>query len=215
MTGVQTCALPIFFNDVLDLSKIEAGKIELSVEEFEMKPLVDEVVATVEPLVERNGNRLSVDCPADIGIMRSDPMKLRQVLYNLLSNAAKFTENGDIRVRVYRAFSKNGPDDGGNMVIAVADSGSGIAPEQIEAAFTAFEQTDSSRETAQSGTGLGLPICRHYCAMMGGTISVDSELGRGSTFTVRLPAMLGTGKTPTEIKPAAGNAGGQRRRSTG
>jgi PAS domain S-box-containing protein len=206
--------LLLLVNDVLDLSKIEAGKTELSIEMLEIKPLVDEVVATVAPLVERNGNRLTVDCGTDAGVMRSDPTKLRQMLYNLLSNAAKFTENGDIRIRVYRADGEAGTDNGGNMVFVVADSGSGIAADQIDAAFTAFEQTDSSRDSPQAGTGLGLPICRHYCAMMGGTISVDSELGRGSTFTVRLPAHIG-GEAQTDIKPAAGNVGQRQKRYTG
>ncbi|UCH74741.1 MAG: HAMP domain-containing histidine kinase [Rhodospirillales bacterium] len=178
-------------NDVLDLSKIEAGKAELSIESFAIKPMVDEVVSTVGPMIERNGNRLAVDCPADLGDMRSDQTKLRQVLYNLLSNAAKFTENGDVHVRVHRTDSDRRASERGKLVFVVADTGAGIAPDQIEAAFTAFEQTDSSRGSAQAGTGLGLPLCRHYCAMMGGAISVDSEPGRGSTFTVRLPAVLG------------------------
>jgi len=202
-------------NDVLDLSKIEAGKTELSTEVFEIKPLVEEVVSTVTPLVERNGNRLTVYCRTDAGAMRSDPTKLRQVLYNLLSNAAKFTENGDIRVRVYRADGDAGADSSGNVIFVVADTGAGIAADQIEAAFTAFEQTDSSRDSTQAGTGLGLPICRHYCAMMGGTISVDTELGRGSTFTVRLPAMLGTGEPPADIKPAVRSVGKRQDRFTG
>jgi len=202
-------------NDVLDLSKIEAGKTELSIEVLEIMPLVDEVVSTVAPLVERNGNSLTVESRMDGDVMRSDPTKLRQLLYNLLSNAAKFTENGDIRVRVYRAEGEAGADNGGNIVFVVADSGTGIAADQIEAAFTAFEQTDSSRDSSEAGTGLGLPICRHYCAMMGGTISVDSEPGRGSTFTVRLPAMLGTGEAPTEIKPAANSVARRQNRFTG
>ncbi len=202
-------------NDVLDLSKIEAGKTEVSLEVFEIMPIVDEVVSTVAPLVERNGNRLTVDSRMVAGVMRSDPTKLRQLLYNLLSNAAKFTENGDIRVRVHRADGEAGADSGGNIVFVVADSGTGIAADQIEAAFTAFEQTDSSRESLQAGTGLGLPICRHYCAMMGGTISVDSELGRGSTFTVRLPSMLGSSEAPAEIKRTAGSVDRRQKRYTG
>ncbi len=177
--------------------------------------MVDEVVSTVNPLIESNGNRLSVDYQAESGRMRSDSRKLRQVLYNLLSNAAKFTENGTINVRVYHEDDERGPHRGGNMVFVVADSGAGIAPDQIEAAFTAFEQTDSSRDSLHAGTGLGLPICRHYCAMMGGTISVDSEPGRGSTFTVRLPARLGNDDAQADVNAAADTMAPHRRRHTG
>jgi PAS domain S-box-containing protein len=212
MAGRHLLAL---VNDVLDLSKIEAGKAELSIEEFELDQIVDEVVSTVTPLVKRNGNRLTVDCLTDCGVMRSDPTKLRQVLYNLLSNAAKFTANGEIHVRVYRSGEENGADGGGNIVIVVADTGAGIAADQIEAAFRAFEQTDSSRESNQAGTGLGLPICRHYCAMLGGTISLDSEPGRGSTITVRLPVVLDSGDASTGMEAATGGLERNRNRSTG
>ncbi len=202
-------------NDVLDLSKIEAGKAELAIEDFEIEPLVEEVVSTVTPLVEHNENRLTVDCSSDFGRMRSDPRKLRQVLYNLLSNAAKFTRNGTIHVRVYHSDDEEGTHRGGNMVFVVADTGAGIAPDQIEAAFSAFEQTDSSRDSPQAGTGLGLPLCRHYCAMMGGNIAVDSEPGRGSTFTVRLPARLGNGEAQVEADSADGGLAPHQRRYTG
>ena len=178
-------------NEVLDLSKVEAGKTELSVEQFDVRALADEIVATVKPLIDGNGNRLAVDFPDDIGRMQSDPTKLRQVLLNLLSNAAKFTEAGDIRLAVSRQGQSLGPDNPGNLVFTVSDTGHGIAPEQINAAFTAFEQTDSSRQNVQAGTGLGPPPSRHFCALMGGTISVESEVGKGSTFTVRLPAEIG------------------------
>jgi len=173
-------------NDVLDLSKIEAGKADISIEEVEIMPIVEEVVATVAPLVKKNGNRLSLDCRLDPGVMWADPMKLRQILYNLISNAAKFTQNGDIRVSAYWDGDRRsrGGDD---FLLVVSDTGVGIPAEQIEAAFSPFEQTDSSRDSPHTGTGLGLPICRHYCTMMGGTISVASEPGKGSTFTVRLP----------------------------
>jgi len=189
-------------NEVLDLSKVEAGKTELATAPFDLAPLVEEVVATVTPLIERNGNRIDVDCVGDIGSMQSDATKLRQVLFNLLSNAAKFTSGGDIRLAVARKGSNLGPDNPGNMVFTVSDTGHGIAPDQVEAAFTAFEQTDSSRAAIQGGTGLGLPICRHYCALMGGTISVESEIGKGSTFTVRLPAEIG-GEMPSATRPGA------------
>ncbi len=183
-------------NEVLDLSKVESGKTELSVREFGVKSLIDEIAATVTPLMSKKNNRLSVDCPADIGVMRSDSTKLRQVLLNLLSNAAKFTEAGEIRLGVSRQGSAIGPGNRGNMVFTVSDTGHGIAADQIEAAFTAFEQTDSSRNDTQGGTGLGLPLSRHFCALMGGTLSLDSKVGKGSTFTVRLPAELGRENPP-------------------
>ena len=189
--GVAGRHLLSLVNEVLDLSKVEAGKTELCVDEFDVKASIEEIVDTITPLVGARGNRLAVDCPADIGMMRSDPTKLRQVLLNLLSNAAKFTEAGDIRLGVSRQGSNLGPGNPGNMVFTVSDSGLGIAPDQVEAAFTAFEQTDSSRDGAQGGTGLGLPLSRHFCAMMGGTIALESEVGKGSTFTVRLPAEIG------------------------
>ena len=178
-------------NEVLDLSKVEAGKTALSIERFEVRPLVEEAVTTVMPLVSANGNRVAFDCPDDIGTMQSDATKLRQVLFNLLSNSAKFTANGEIRVAVAR---KDGNPDSGStdrFVFTVADTGRGIAPDQIEAAFTPFEQTNSAGEASLGGTGLGLPICRHYCALMGGTISLESVVGAGSTFTVQLPADIG------------------------
>ncbi|MDH5558036.1 MAG: ATP-binding protein [Alphaproteobacteria bacterium] len=178
-------------NEVLDLSKVEAGKTELTIQEFDVKSLIDEIVDTVTPMAARNDNNLSVNVGDEIGMMRSDPTKLRQVLLNLLSNAAKFTEAGDIRLSAVRQGSNLGPDNPGNMVFTVSDTGHGIAPDQIDAAFTAFEQTDSSRNGTQGGTGLGLPLSRHFCAMMGGTIALESELGKGSIFTVRLPAEIG------------------------
>jgi signal transduction histidine kinase len=178
-------------NEVLDLSKVEAGKTALSIDWFDVPPLVEEVVAMVGPLIGTNDNRVAVDCPDEIGTMQSDPTKLRQVLFNLLSNSAKFTANGEIRIAVSR---KDGNPETGStdrLVFTVSDTGQGIAPDQIEAAFTPFEQTDSAGEVSLGGTGLGLPICRHYCALMGGTISLESEAGSGSTFTVQLPAEIG------------------------
>ena len=178
-------------NEVLDLSKVEAGKTALSIERFEVAPLVDEVVVMVMPLISANGNRVMLDCADDVGAMHSDATKLRQVLFNLLSNSAKFTHDGDVRITVSR---KTGNPESGStdrLVFAVSDTGCGIAPDEIEAAFTPFEQTQSAGEASLGGTGLGLPICRHYCAMMGGTISLESEIGAGTTFTVQLPADIG------------------------
>ncbi len=178
-------------NEVLDLSKVEAGKTDLTIELFDVARLVDGVVATVMPLVGTNDNRVAVDCPDEIGTMRSDATKLRQVLFNLLSNSAKFTANGEVRIAVSR---KDGNPETGStdrLVFTVSDTGKGIAPDQVEAAFAPFEQTSSAGEVSLGGTGLGLPICRHFCALMGGTISLESEAGTGSTFTVQLPADIG------------------------
>ena len=178
-------------NEVLDLSKVEAGKTGLTIDRFDVAPLVDDVVSTVMPLIGTNDNRVVVDCPDKIGTMLSDATKLRQVLYNLISNSAKFTADGEIRIAVSR--KRGNPETGSTdrFVFKVSDTGPGIAPDQVEAAFTPFEQTSSAGEVSLGGTGLGLPICRHFCALMGGTISLESEVGAGSTFTVQLPAEIG------------------------
>lgn len=176
-------------NEILDLSKIEAGKTELFIEPFAVSDIVDDVASTSRPLIEAKGNSLVVDCPADVGIMRADPTKVRQILYNLLSNAGKFTDDGEITVRVWRDR-----DPGANksewIQIQVADSGIGMAPDQTESAFKAFGQLDSSATRKYGGTGLGLAITRHYCELMGGAITVDSLPNQGSVFSVRLPATV-------------------------
>ena len=177
-------------DDILDLSKIEAGKMELSVDTFDPGQLVHDVQKTVRPLVDRNGNRFVVECPADIGEMTSDATKLRQVLYNLLSNAAKFTEGGEICMRVSCETTNNALGAPPEMVFAVSDTGIGIESDEVDAVFNAFKQIRSSDSGVYGGTGLGLAISRHYCTMMGGTISAESEPGKGTIFTVRLPAVI-------------------------
>ena len=177
-------------NDILDLSKIEAGKMELSVNTFDPGQLVHDVQETIQPLVDRNGNRFIVECPPDIGEMTSDATRLRQILYNLLSNAAKFTESGEICMRVSCEPPNNGSDMPPKLVFSVSDTGIGIAPEEVDDVFNAFKQVRSANNGINGGTGLGLAISRHYCAMMGGTISAESEPGMGTTFTVRLPAVI-------------------------
>jgi signal transduction histidine kinase/CheY-like chemotaxis protein len=191
----------LLINDILDLSKIEAGKMSLSLEEFDVAALVGEVAATVQPLVAKRANQLTVDCPADIGVMRSDLTKVRQVLFNLLSNAAKFTEKGRIALVVRRSAAA--PNDGlpettlaaeavpqapDQITFAVADTGIGIAPEQLERIFHPFTQADASISRQYGGTGLGLTLSRRFCELLGGSITAASELGKGSTFTVTLPA---------------------------
>ncbi len=175
--------------DVLDLSKIEAGKIKLHVTTFTVKDLVDEVITTCSQLIEQNGNTLEVNCPADIHAMRSDMTMVRQVLFNLLSNAAKFTEDGRIEVNVRRDVA------GGNgmIVLEVRDSGIGLTADQAKNVFDAFMQVESSATSGRTGTGLGLTITREYCHLLGGELEVSSAPGEGSVFTASLRANnLGT-----------------------
>jgi signal transduction histidine kinase/CheY-like chemotaxis protein len=166
-------------NDVLDLSKIEAGKMELHREWFEVGPAVRDVLTTVEPLARKNGNALELRGPDDLGSMYGDRTRVRQVLLNLLSNACKFTEQGRITLEV-------GREDGG-VVFRVRDSGVGMTPEQVRGLFQPFAQVDSSATRKHEGTGLGLAICRRLCHLMGGEVAAESAPGAGSLFTVRLP----------------------------
>ena len=171
-------------NDVLDLSKIESGRMEVFVEDFDVEAMLRDVASTVSSLIEKNGNTLVVEAAPGLGSMRSDTMKLKQTLLNLLSNAAKFTEGGQIALSATR--SSAGED--ARLVFAVADSGLGMTPEQIEALFQRFHQADASTSSRFGGTGLGLSISAAFASMLGGSIAVSSEVGRGSTFTVDLPA---------------------------
>ncbi len=171
-------------NDILDLSKIEAGKMELLLEEFAVMPLVQEAASTVRPLVDKNQNTLEVCCDPALGTMVADPTKVRQNLLNLLSNAAKFTEQGTITLTVEQAA--------GWIVFTVADTGIGINPEDFSRLFEAFTQADASTTRKYGGTGLGLAIAQRFCRMMGGEITVVSEVGKGSTFRMRLPEKVGT-----------------------
>jgi signal transduction histidine kinase len=193
-------------NDVLDLSKIEAGKMTLYLEDFDVAKLVREVAATVQPLITKNGNRLEVECPSDLGTMHADVTKVRQTLFNLLSNASKFTEKGVIRLSVGQASrlsltSSFSPSTGDRrdacptLEFRVSDTGIGMTPEQLGRLFQAFEQADSSTSKKYGGTGLGLAISRKFCRLMGGDITVSSEAGKGSTFTVTLPAQAPEPKT--------------------
>jgi PAS domain S-box-containing protein len=167
-------------NDVLDLSKIEAGKLELYLETFDLRPAVEDVATTVQPLIARNANTLSVEVAPDAGTITTDLTRFRQILLNLLSNASKFTERGSITLRVAR--------EGAEVVVSVTDSGIGMTPEQLGRLFEAFSQAEVSTSKKYGGTGLGLAITRRFCQLMGGDVTAASEPGRGSTFTVRLPA---------------------------
>lgn len=171
-------------DDILDLSKIEAGKMGLYLETFGVVPLIQDVVNTIAPLIEKNANILVVHCDDAIGTMYADMTKVRQALFNLLSNAAKFTEQGTITLIAQRAPHI----DGDRIVFVVADTGIGISAEQIQHLFREFTQADTSTTRKHGGTGLGLALSRRLCKMMGGDITVTSELGCGSTFTIDLPA---------------------------
>ena len=171
-------------DEILDLSKIEAGKLELNIERVALAPLIEEVAGTSRPLAEENNNKLVIACDATIGHVQANSMRLRQVLLNLLSNACKFTRGGEVRLAAARI-----EHDGRLWLsIDVTDSGIGLTSEQIAKLFQDFTQADSTASSQFGGTGLGLAISRRLCRLMGGDISVRSEPGRGSTFTVRLPA---------------------------
>jgi len=171
-------------NDILDLSKIEAGKMEVHLETFEVRDVLDAVSATVQPLLEKNTNRLVVEGAAGCGAMRSDRTKLTQMLLNLLSNASKFTKAGTIALKVTRAEE---PDESW-VTFAVSDTGIGMTEEQIGRLFQAFSQADASIAGKYGGTGLGLAITKRFTELMGGEVRVESRPGVGSTFSVKLPA---------------------------
>ena len=190
-------------NDVLDLSKVEAGKMALDLETFDVARLVQNVVSTIRPLVERNDNVLELKLDGDLGSMRADQTKVRQILFNLLSNAGKFTEHGTITLALSRHAQRvpgalglpverppvRPPEDAGGRWISfgVTDTGIGIAPDQLEKLFQAFSQADVASRQRYGGTGLGLALSRHFARMMGGDIVVESRADKGSTFTLLLP----------------------------
>ncbi|HEY0418195.1 MAG TPA: response regulator [Acetobacteraceae bacterium] len=174
-------------NDVLDLSKIEAGRMEVQTEDFAVEPLLRDVAGTVEALVARKSNVLALDIPPDIGGMHSDSVKLRQCLFNLLGNAAKFTEGGRITLSAARTRDEEGQDW---VEFRVADTGIGMTAEQLGRLFRRFTQADSSTTRRFGGSGLGLAITKAFAVMLGGDIAADSAPGRGTVFTMRLPADL-------------------------
>jgi signal transduction histidine kinase len=169
-------------NEVLDLSKIEAGKLELASEPVNLARLIDEVIGTAEQLAEKNNNRLVVEAQENVGPLTADPMRLKQILLNLLSNACKFTKDGDVALRVRKVA--DGP---GWIELAIADTGIGLTGEQQAKLFQDFTQADSLTARRYGGTGLGLALSRKLARMMGGDVTVTSEPGKGSVFTVRLP----------------------------
>ncbi len=192
-------------NDVLDLSKIEAGKMTLYLEEFEVGAMVRDVEATIQPLIEKNGNTLAVSVAPGCGRMRADLTKVRQTLFNLLSNAAKFTESGTIRLTATRS------PDSMRLFFDVADTGIGMTPAQLARLFQAFTQADDSTTRKYGGTGLGLVISRKFCQLMGGDISVQSTHGKGTTFRVDLPATVSELEATPSVEPAKISQGKSRR----
>jgi signal transduction histidine kinase/DNA-binding response OmpR family regulator len=186
-------------NGVLDLSKIEAGKMEIFLESVEVAVLVNGVASTVRPLMEKNSNRLEIENGDGLGAIHTDLTKLRQMLLNLLSNASKFTEQGTIRL----AARREARDDGDWLTFSVSDTGIGMSSAQMGKIFEAFSQADASTTREYGGTGLGLSITKQFCEMLGGSIEVASEPGKGSTFTVHLPARAPEPKAQTPKQPEA------------
>jgi len=170
--------------DVLDLSRIEANLIDLRVEAIDLDDLIEDVISTSQPLIESQGNRLVLNRAEDLGVMINDPLKLRQALLNLLSNAAKFTRNGTVTLSVQ-------PDPEEEVIeFVLSDTGVGIAPADLPLLFQDFAQGSNATARNFGGTGLGLVLTRRFCELMGGTVSVRSKLGRGSTFTIRVPRTI-------------------------
>jgi signal transduction histidine kinase len=188
-------------NAVLDLSKIEAGKMDLHLESFSVPTLVREIAAVIQPLADRNGNRLEVRCDPAVGEMRADLTKVRQALFNLLSNGCKFTERGTVTL----AGRRESGDGEEWVVFDVADTGIGLTAEQQGRLFQEFSQAEASTSRRYGGTGLGLALSRRLCRLMGGDVAAVSAPGRGSTFTIRLPAQVADARegTPAGATDAA------------
>jgi PAS domain S-box-containing protein len=188
-------------NDILDLSKIEAGKMELFLESFDLGELIDEVASTIRPLVEKNANTLHLECSSNLGVMHADQIKVRQGLFNLLSNAVKFTQDGDVTLHAGRERM-----DGREWIVfRVTDTGIGLSPEQTVKLFRDFTQADASTTRKFGGTGLGLALTRRFCQMMGGDVTVHSVPGKGSVFTIKLPAIVSEARSENAdaVAPAA------------
>jgi hypothetical protein len=186
-------------SDILDLSKIEAGKMDVFLEEFDVSAMLSDVQSVVEPLVAKNANRFVLTRADDLGTMHSDIIKVRQTLFNLLSNACKFTENGEVELDVRREPSPAGDA----IVFRVRDTGIGMTEDQAAKLFRPFSQADASSTRKYGGTGLGLAITRHFARMLGGEVAVESTPGRGSVFTLRLAASAPSrGKQPSIMPPA-------------
>jgi signal transduction histidine kinase len=218
-SGLHLLAL---IQDILDISKLESGEMNLYLEQFDIATLINEVQAIVQPLVHKNNNKFNIDCLNSIGLMYADRTKVKQALLNLLSNAAKFTQQGCVTLKVVRTTEpiqnghspreqKKGFEPSNNadkisdnwIVFSVIDTGIGMKPEQVEKVFQPFVQADNSTTRKYGGTGLGLSISLRFCKMMQGTIQVQSELGVGSTFMILLPEYVPEFLTKEEQKKLA------------
>jgi CheY-like chemotaxis protein len=199
--------LLLLINDILDLSKIEAGKMDLYLENFSIAGLIDEIVGTIRPLVESNSNVLEVRCPSDIGSMFADMTKTRQSLFNLLSNAAKFTKKGSITLEVSRRTM-----EGREWIwFRVLDTGIGMTSEQLVKLFQTFSQADASTTRKFGGSGLGLALTRRFCQLMGGDVTVSSVPHESSTFTIKVPSIVTDierqeARAPLQTKPVVAPA---------
>ncbi|MEO8576463.1 MAG: response regulator [Gemmatimonadales bacterium] len=207
-SGRQLLAL---INDILDLSKIEAGKMELYLEGFDLNALIADVASTIQPMVAKNANELKIECAPNIGGMHADQVKVRQALFNLVSNAAKFTHEGFITLEAERCRM-----DGEEWIVfRVTDTGIGLSEDKILRLFQDFTQADASTTRKFGGTGLGLALTRRFCQMMGGDVTVRSVPGEGSTFTIKLPAIVNQVKSEPVEQPVseviAASSGGDRR----
>jgi signal transduction histidine kinase/CheY-like chemotaxis protein len=185
-------------NDILDISKIEAGKMEVHLETFDIPALIRDLKNLMRPMVDLKNNRLEIECPEDIGSMQADRIKVRQCVLNLLSNASKFTDRGIVTLCASRE-ARNGADW---LIFRVKDTGIGMTPEQMAKLFRAFTQADDSTSRRYGGTGLGLALTKKFCQIMGGDVTVTSEPGKGSTFTIELPAVTPKQATPITVTPA-------------
>jgi signal transduction histidine kinase/CheY-like chemotaxis protein len=194
-SGRQLLAL---INDILDLSKIEAGKMELFLENFDLGILIDEIATTVKPMVTKNANVLKIEQSADLGTMRGDQVKVRQALFNLLSNATKFTHEGTITLEA----SREQMDAMDWIVFRIVDTGIGLSADKLLRLFQDFTQADASTTRKFGGTGLGLALTRRFCQMMGGDVTVHSVPGEGSTFTIKLPAIVNLPDTQSAVDDA-------------
>jgi signal transduction histidine kinase/DNA-binding response OmpR family regulator len=186
-------------NDVLDLAKIESGKVDLYLESFDVNKMVKDVVDTLQPTCEKNNNKMVVNCPENIGLMRSDFTKVRQSLFNLLSNASKFTHNGEVKLTIEQQITKAKTGESQKFLhFIVQDTGIGMKPEHCKKLFQAFSQADSSTTRKYGGTGLGLAITQNFINMMGGEVMAESEYGVGSIFTLKLPQIAHQVASKTE-----------------
>ena len=207
--GAAAGHLLSLINDILDLARIETGEMEIHLETFDLAAMIDDVVATGSWVVGRTNNTLEVCRPDDPGVMQTDPAKLRQILLNLLNNASKFTDEGVITLTVRRESGSEGLDQApgddsssstsGWVTFTVTDTGIGMSPEKLENLFKPFTQADGSTTRKYGGTGLGLAISRRFCQMLGGDITVQSEVDKGSAFVIRLPAVIPEIETETTV----------------